>query len=176
MLFVTINTAHHSALAFIKPLYEGSFPLHERRLWTTLLQLLNQPEMRVQALYEDNILIGFVIMWTLETWVYLEHFAITPQHRSKGLGKHVMEHLIKAANNKLVLETELPINEPAIRRVAFYERVGLQKIRFQYFQPPYRKGESSFPMQLMTSKTINDAIEVNKLTTLIKKEVYEKFY
>jgi ribosomal protein S18 acetylase RimI-like enzyme len=120
--------------------------------------------------------VGFAIWWEMDNWYYIEHMAIDATIRNKGYGKLVMAYLAEFSGNRLVLETSLPDNANAKRRIHFYERQGLVACKFAYVQPPYRHGEALAPMLLMSMPPITDRATFNNLTTLIKEQVYERFY
>ena len=176
MLFESIINYEHPALSYIKSLYENTFPLYERREWIKLLSLLSNSKMQLEAILDEQQFIGFVIWWKLDNWLYLEHFAIERQHRGKQYGEKVLRMLISKANNPLILETELPADETASRRIKFYERAGLTTIAFPYFQPPYHKDEQPVPMQLMSTMSNINQRQFNQVVQFIREEVYEKFY
>ncbi|MFT3826226.1 MAG: GNAT family N-acetyltransferase [Chitinophagaceae bacterium] len=176
MTFETIYSTDHSSLQFIQPLYENAFPLHERREWAQLLQLLSQPDMQLLLIKDEDIYVGFAIVWSFADWHYLEHLAVDPQHRGKKYGSTVMQELLKYSGNRLVLEVEHPHDEAAKRRIGFYERLGFTILPFEYQQPPYRKGEAFNPMLLMSIPVIDNEDIFNAIAALIKERVYLLFH
>ena len=176
MILKKVTDSRDSALSFIKPLYEHSFPLHERREWEQLLQSLREPSVELLVIQQHEELIGFAILWKLDGWHYLEHFAIDPKQRSKKYGSKVMELLKKHCVKGLILEVEPPIEEMAKRRIGFYERLGFIICPFEYQQPPYRKGEDWHPMLLMSVPEITSESAFEHIATTIHTEVYTRFY
>jgi ribosomal protein S18 acetylase RimI-like enzyme len=174
LLFKRITQADELALGEIKPLYENTFPQYERRTWDALLKLLAEPKMSLNTIISDQQFIGFVIYWKLEEWLYIEHFAIIPGMRGQQLGTGVIQLLLAEAGGKLILETEPAITGEAIRRIEFYQKLGLEVINHPYNQPAYRSEEKPFPMLLMTSLYLGQQ-ECERVTGLIKQEVYERF-
>lgn len=170
-----ISDSNDPALPDIKPLYETAFPQQERRTWEELMRLLNEPKMRLNAIMIDEHFIGFAIYWKLDDWLYLEHLAISAQLRGKEYGARVIEYLKGLAGRKIILETELPETDEAVRRIRFYERQGFKVVSYPYKQPPYRQHESPFPMMLMTTAEISKE-ECNEVVNMMTHEVYEKFY
>lgn len=173
--FELIRDANHTALVMIKQLYENAFPLHERRTWAALLSMLTDRLMRLEAVFQEQSFIGFVIYWNIDKWWFIEHIAIEPVFRAKQLGTQVIRHLKAASDQKLLLETELPVAGEAIWRVRFYEKQGLIALPFTYFQPPYRKDETEVAMLLMATTTFS-VDEYEYITNRIRGEVYERFY
>ncbi|MFL9483096.1 GNAT family N-acetyltransferase [Chitinophagaceae bacterium LWZ2-11] len=170
-----ILPATSQTLPFIKELYEQSFPIHERRLWSAMLSISDEPEMNLNVIKDADDLIGFVIWWQIEEWLYIEHIAIDPLQRGKQYGSKIIELLIEKSANKLILEVEPPHDSISLKRIKFYERLNLAVIPFPYKQPPYRRGEDSLPMLLMSTPQIVNKEEFIKLSTAIKERVYERF-
>jgi ribosomal protein S18 acetylase RimI-like enzyme len=176
MLFQLVNNSHHPLLSSIKLLYESSFPAYERREWTSVLQLLEEPRMQIEAFLEEEQFLGFMILWMFDQWLFLEHFAVEQGYRRKHIGQTVLKYLIDKADNRLILETELATDESALQRIRFYERAGLITIPVPYFQPPYSKHGQPVPMQLMSTISFVTNADVVPIIQLIKEAVYEKFY
>lgn len=175
IMFKTISDSSDPVLSDVKPLYENAFPIHERRTLEALTPILNEPKIHLKAIMLHERFIGFAIYWKPEDWLYLEQLAITPEFRGKKHGKKVIEYLKHVAGQKLILETELPETDEAVRRIRFYERLGLKAVNYPYKQPPYRKEESPFPMLLMSAVEVNEE-ECNRVVNMIRYEVYERFY
>ena len=174
-----IKNEHHEQLPFAQSLYESTFAWHERRNWQQLLALLGEPDMNFGVILKQAMPgepVGFVIWWEFGEWLYVEHMAIEPDVRGEGYGKQVITYLAHLSGNKLVLEVDLPNSINAERRIGFYEGLGLVVCPITYIQPPYRKGEAPTPMSLMSMPSITDKTIFNKLTALIKEQVYERFY
>lgn len=143
--------------AFLK-LYNESFPENERRLYKSAEHVANFIKMKGGKfngfVYDDGSddFIGFLTYWKFEGYVYVEHFAVTPEQRGKNIGRKMLQHLFEIAGDKVLIEVEKPdTDELAARRVAFYERNGF-KLRedINYVQPPYSAEQSGLEMMLMT--------------------------
>lgn len=173
MTLQSLSPAHSS---FVRNLYENAFPIYERRTWEQLLCLLPQQAMQVMVAEQNEILIGFAIYWKLDNWYFLEHLAIDPLHEGKGYGSAFIQYLLQQSNNQLLLETEIATNEISHRRIRFYEKSGLQTAPFYYQQPPYRKGESTPAMHIMSVPVIVEEDEFKSITTIIRQQVFEAFY
>lgn len=158
----------------LRMLYEESFPPEERRASHELF--IEQPkglELRViaerresagEALAcdgEDEVL-GFVTLWHLGDFVFVEHFCLLPKTRGAGYGSRVIE-LLKEQYHPLplVLECELPNYSPmAGRRIAFYQRLGFEILTLDYAQPPYAEGGDFVPMCLLATQPVSaDSIQ-----------------
>ncbi|MCM1297842.1 MAG: GNAT family N-acetyltransferase [Muribaculaceae bacterium] len=157
-----ITDPNDSRLNRVKSLYFSSFPKEERRPWKSITEMLNNRspffKLRVITADGDNFA-GFITLWNLPDALYVEHFAIEPEERSKGLGSRVISEITKSfGNTPVVLEVELPeVSEEAAERIQFYQRNGFEAMSdFPYFQPPYRPDLDIVPMMLMTSSPLPD--------------------
>ncbi|QDK80027.1 GNAT family N-acetyltransferase [Spirosoma sp. KCTC 42546] len=175
MTFLRIQ-APNFYLNNIQTWYESSFPIDERRSFADLAILLPCPDMHLCALVDNDQLVGFIIYWTWETTLFVEHFAIDPAQRGKQFGQQALTQLLASANEYVILEVELPNDELSQRRVRFYERQGFSLNPFDYVQPPYQHGKEPIPMRLMSIPAIPDQGEFDRFSQLIKKRVYERFY
>ncbi len=175
MHLIPVSHHNHEVLDMIRPLYEESFPMHERRVWDSLVPLLSGTPMRLLYIREENTFIGFVIVWAIGDWQYIEHFAIVAHQRGRQYGSQLLEHLAHDNNGQLVLEVEPPHDEVASRRIAFYERAGFSIAPFPYLQPPYRAGEAPVPLQVMSRPAITEQSVFHDLAAAIKIQVYESW-
>lgn len=132
--------------------------------------------MQVVVAKQGNNLIGFAIYWQLENWYFLEHLAIDPIYEGKGYGSAFMQYLLQQSGNRLLLETELAIDKISERRIGFYQKLGLQIAPFPYRQPPYRRGETTPAMHIMSVPVIDNLQEFESMTTIIRQQVFEAFY
>lgn len=145
-----IDTNH---LAETINLYEQAFPENERRPteeWKKLIE--TNDDFHVYDIYKNDAFCGFLSYWTFNDFAYIEHFATHSTVRGGGIGSSVLLNLIEQLKElPVVLEVELPTDELKQRRIGFYERNGFTLLNKPYTQPPYRKGEPSFPLLLMTT-------------------------
>jgi ribosomal protein S18 acetylase RimI-like enzyme len=171
--FVPLSYLDHS---FVHSLYECSFPPYERRSWEQLIIMLLLPNMQLVVVKQKDEPVGFAVYWQIEGWYFLEHLAVHPTQKGKGFGSAIMKWLMQQSSNKLLLETELPTDEKSQRRIRFYERLNLQEAPFFYQQPPYRRGETTPAMYIMSQPAIKDEELFNHLTGIIRQQVFEAFY
>lgn len=171
-----VRETEHPALPYVQELYEASFPFRERREWHQVLSLLSHEAMRLMVLVEESTYVGFVIVWRIGSWHFVEHLAIDPAQRGKQYGSQLMHEIIEYGQHRIILEVEPGDDETARRRIRFYEKLGLHLVAFAYQQPPYRLGELPLPMQLMSMPPITSASKPGGIAEVIKTTVYEAFY
>lgn len=115
--------------------------------------------------------VGFMCVWELGDFTFLEHFVIYKRYRGKGYGGQAFD-LLKQKSKLLVLECEPPTDELTIRRVNFYTRHGMILNAHPYRQPPYRAGGEGCELKLMTSTPA----DLTQIISTLYKEVYKTQY
>lgn len=171
--FHDITDIQDPALAAIFALYTASFPKEEQRPWPSILSMIetHHPFFTLTAVYHDDAFAGFAGWWKLPGAFYIEHLAVEPSMRSKGVGAEILTHVASNAGNKpVVVEVELPQSGPdAPRRIAFYERQGFNVIDdVTYFQPPYAPGLPDVELLLMSNHPLPDVkVFVIQLHTIV---------
>ena len=163
--------------AFLK-LYNETFPEDERRLYKSAEHVANFIREKGGKfhgfVYDDggDDFLAFLTYWTFEGYVYVEHFAVDPAHRSKNIGRRMLSHLFDVAGPDVLIEVEKPEeNEDARRRISFYEKNGFRlRGDINYVQPPYSAGQNGKEMMLMThgDVTLRDTRDLRVMLT----EVY----
>lgn len=150
-----------------------SFPVDERRTIDEERQLLSNPifDILVWKSCGNDEVKGFISIYRINGYCYVEHFAISEEYRGEGIGKSVLDELIKS-EEKICLEVEPPNTEIAKRRIEFYRRNGFYLNEYPYIQPPISKGTKAIPLLIMTT---GGAIDEKEFLH-IRKELYSKVY
>ena len=180
-------------------IYRESFPLDEQRPIESIARLLTEePRYTMHAIIGDNYaaelqavgqkptansqrpianspkLLGLLTTWHFEEFIYIEHFAIDPTLRSQGYGSEALKAFIHEHGKSIVLEAEPPTDALSIRRIKFYERIGLTLYDFPYMQPAYT--EDSHPVELRLMGTIDtEATPLTDVEQQLHREVYGFF-
>ena len=119
-------------------------------------------------------LLGLLTTWEFDDFIYIEHFAIDPSLRSQGYGSEALKAFIHEHGKPIVLEAEPPTDALSIRRIKFYERIGLTLYDFPYMQPAYT--EDSHPVELRLMGTIDtEATPLTDVEQQLHREVYGFF-
>lgn len=158
-------------LALLEKLYEQSFPVEERRPWPLIAKPSKKDSPKLFAILADGHIAGMLTLWTFEHFAYIEHLAINPDLRGKGVGSVAIRELIEKIGMKpIVVEIEPPTESKpdTVRRHDFYSRLGFQTIATDYIQPPYAAGLPSVPMHLLASAIL----PVGSTTATLYNEVY----
>ena len=162
--------------SFLK-LYNASFPADERRIYKSaehVASFVKEKGGKFKGfVYDDggDDFLGFLTYWVFKGYVYIEHFAVDPAHRSKNIGRSMLSHLFDIAGQDVLIEVEKPETEEARRRISFYEKNGFRmREDINYVQPPYSAEQSGMEMLLMTHGNVDlkDTRDLREMLT----EVY----
>ncbi len=152
---------------------EESFPKDEYRSREKQMALLSVPEYHLCCKRVSGKIAGFLAFWDLGEVLFIEHFAVKKELRGKGLGKEMLSELFSEKKVGFCLEVELPENEIARRRIAFYERMGLHFHDFPYLQPSMDEGREPVPLRIMTNTPQLSADDFENLRNLLYKKIYK---
>lgn len=141
--------------SFLK-IYNESFPPDERRIYRDEAHLeefikIKGGRFSAFAAKDGGVFAGFMSYWRFDGYIYVEHFAVSPQLRGKNIGSLMLRHLIDSVGGNVLIEVEHPVTADAARRIRFYERNGFRiRDEFRYLQPPYGPGQQPVELLLMT--------------------------
>ncbi len=169
MEFLPINSIDDFRTTQIFKSYCNSFPEKERRSKKQFNQLFQTEKSKIFAIIVDLNFVGYIIVWELSKFVFLEHFEIFPEYRNQKYGAEVLEKLFHDYS-KIVLESEPEnLNELAQRRIGFYKRNGFTIVDEQYVQPPYDSSKNALNLFLLSNFPAEN-IEI------LKEEIYNEVY
>lgn len=129
-------------------IYEEAFPQEERRPLKEQISTLKNESYHCDIVIENEVCIGILFWWDIESFRYVDHFATASQLRNKGLGQLILNTFIKANNKSILLEVELPTSKLNERRIKFYERSGFV-LNDHYYEIPNLINPNEPPAQLL---------------------------
>ncbi|MGV8176456.1 MAG: GNAT family N-acetyltransferase [Candidatus Bilamarchaeaceae archaeon] len=154
-------------------LYESSFPRNERRDIRAQKLLFHKLNYRLLAFYEGSAFSGFVSYWSFPSFIFIEHIAVEPRARSKGLGTAVLTAFMKRSGKAYVAEAEPSgSSADADRRLKFYSRLGFKLNCFEYVQPPYRKKDGPVPLVVLSAPRLLSRREFLAFRRQVYRDVY----
>lgn len=143
-------------------LYNSSFPEDQRRIYRDANHVANFVKMKDGKFhafaYDDGgeYFLAFMTYWTFKGYVYIEHFAVKPEHRGKRIGSAMINHLFATVSEDVLIEVEPEGTDEADKRIRFYERHGFRlRGDIKYSQPPYSPTQNEVPMMLMTHGNVS---------------------
>lgn len=153
---------------------EYSFPRDERRDLEDLFYEFHKPHFHSLVQEESGGIAGFMNYWQFENFVYLEHFAVARDLRGRGIGAQLMEKFCGVTNCPVILEVEPPeLSKTASHRIAFYKRLGFFLNEFEYYQPPYHKGDNPLRLMIMSKPSSISMEQFTEMRDTIYHIVYE---
>jgi ribosomal protein S18 acetylase RimI-like enzyme len=172
LVFDRIRSADHLHFPALISLYELAFPVVERRELLALIEKFSDLRMNFSAIMLDSCLVGLVVYWQFDGFIYVEHLALFPDQRRHGIGSEVLK-MLQNMGSPILLEVEIPYDDVSTNRVAFYHKSGFRSLPVAYFQPPYRSGESLLPMMLFSDFGKWEEEELKKSIQLFHRVVYQ---
>lgn len=128
---------------------QKNFIPDEVRDYSDVERLHGNGKYAVYHIEENGEKIGFMGVWTLTGFAFLEHFVVYENFRNGGNGGKALD-LLKEKFGAVVLEAEPPQEPMQIRRVKFYERHGMCLNPQEYWQPPYRESGNACNLKIMS--------------------------
>ena len=151
---------------------ESSFPINEIRSRQGQYELLKKENYSLYIKKEQGKIIGFISVWDLYDFNFIEHFAIDKNYRNKGVGSKMLKQVINNSDKTVVLEVEPIINETTKKRVDFYTRNGMFYHDFYYEQPALEKERERVELKIMSTTLLTEQ-DFNKVKEILYKKVYK---
>lgn len=146
-----IRTEQDAGYAALLRLMEISFPQEERRSEPQHRRALTEDDFHCLLLREEGQVAGLLTYWLHRDFAFVEHLAVNPERRGRGLGHRIM-HLLGedlCPGVPIILEIEPVCDEMTARRLRFYESCGFVCLPDAHVQLPYHAGGSPLPMELL---------------------------
>lgn len=158
-------------------LYEEAFPIEERRNTSEwLLEYQQNPLFNILCIKQERSCQGILSYWDFESFYYVEHFAISSQNRGAGIGSAALELFTTThALYPIILEVEPDTDDTTHRRILFYKKHRFQIIDHPYLQPPYHKGGTPFPLNIMCNNVNFANHNFSNIVSTIHHQVYHHF-
>lgn len=170
MNFERLRTSEDAVYSKAMELYRISFPFHEQRKPSSQIEILGNEEYQFNLIYDDSVLVGMILCWETESFIYVEHFCILPEMRNKKYGQRALE-LLNQRGKKVILEIDPPIDAVSIHRKAFYERVRYKANDFWHIHPPYHEEFSGHQLVVMSYPERLSKIEYDEFDRYLKNTV-----
>ena len=169
MEFINISSSSDYRIQEIVNSYCTSFPEAERRNEEQFKNLFSQPCVNILSIFHENENIGYLVIWKLSGFVFVEHFEVFERFRNKKYGSEVISHLFQEYP-KIVLEIEPEtLDDLAKKRYHFYQRNGFNIIDENYIQPSYGDGKPSLELWLLSNFPTENTLQ-------IREEIYDVVY
>lgn len=134
----------------VEAILTDSFPEEECRSLPELRRSLGATRLALLTLEEGERALGFITVWDLDSFVFLEYFAVAPWLRGKGCGQRMLDYVGRHWKKPALLEVEYPESDTRKRRIRFYERNGFCLNPYPYLMPCLHGNGPAVPLLLMT--------------------------
>jgi ribosomal protein S18 acetylase RimI-like enzyme len=169
MEFIQITSSEDYRVQEIFDAYCKTFPENERRDWNKLHPLFSHPKVKIVSVLHDAKNIGYLMIWELSSFAFVEHFEVFEDFRNQKLGSAITGYLFENYP-RIILEIEHGhLNEDTQRRYSFYRRNGFTLIDEMYVQPSYGEGKDPMELWLLANYIPENLKEV-------KDEIYDIVY
>lgn len=121
-----------------RELYLRAFPKFEQRTFEHKAKGLTADSHFLYVYQEGETFIGFVIYWSFDDYIYIEHYAISDAVRGKGYGSRLLTELVAKTEKTVILEIDPVVDEVSTKRLRFYRGLGFIENDYDHVHPPYR--------------------------------------
>lgn len=113
-----------------------------------------------KVLLINNMIIGYVIIWTIFEEFHIANIAIHPDYQNQGFGTFLLSEILK--EDKGLEYAILEVRETNLPAIHLYEKFGFTKIskRYRY----YSNGENAIVMRKMFKQPQGKLSNINKLS------------
>lgn len=141
MEIVRLTSADALPYKAFREIYDISFPIFEQRTEQQQTDAFADSRYHLDCYTgnEPGRLQGFIAYWRFEDYTYVEHFAIHPDERGKGLGGQILSNLIEQESGRVLLEIDPVMDEISAARLRFYRSYGFVENPYAHIHPAYRK-------------------------------------
>ncbi len=169
MEFLQITSSEDYRFQEIYNSYCIAFTEDERRDRDKLSLLFSNPKVKIISVLHETKNVGYLIIWELSTYNFVEHFEVFEEFRNQKLGSYITQYLFEN-HPRIILEIEPEhLGEDAKRRYSFYQKNGFSLIDEMYVQPSYGKGKKPLDLWLLANYIPENLQEV-------KDEIYDVVY
>lgn len=149
-----IEAQSHPLYGWFAALYAKSFPIYEQRTEAQLRAAFESKEYHLLAFTEGGRAVGFVCFWAFDTYLYIEHLAVSRDLRGRGYGSQILKQVVRGASGKRVLlEIDPVTDEVSAARLRFYEQSGFYAAPYAHRHPPYRAGYEAHELLVLSHGT-----------------------
>ena len=153
-------------------LYEQAFAEIERRDETGQGRALQSAAYRYGKITnDDGEPDGIMLYWETADFIYLEHFAVQPEKRNRGIASAALTLLKEQKRKPIILEIEPPEDEITRRRYGFYLRNDFVMNPHRHFQIKYHEGDGDLELKILSYPREFTAKEYSGFRDFLEREV-----
>lgn len=154
-------------------IFKEAFPRSELRDYDKMKSFFDDGILVFKGIKKQDELVCVLLVWELDSCIFLENFAVKKEERGHGFGAMMLEDIRNAYNDKMiVLEVEEPYDDLSERRVGFYKRNHFVLNDFGYMQPALNEEINEIPLFIMSANINLD----EEAFMPMKKEIFKTVY
>ena len=92
------------------------------------------------VLEQDNKMIGYALLMLVMDEAHLLNLSIAKPQQKRGLGRYLLEHMLKIAKNHKVTNMFLEVRPSNISAIALYENMGFSEMAVRRGYYPAKEG------------------------------------
>lgn len=173
MEVITLKSCRDAWYESFLDIYSISFPVFEQRTEEQQQKAFLSSLYFLDCYIEEGDMVGFIAYWKFDTYAYVEHFAIHPAKRGQKWGSFILEDLIGRMDTRIILEIDPVIDEISTKRFRFYRTHGFSENPYPHIHPPYRKGNASHSLVVLSTEGKMRMEEYERFATDLAKIIME---
>ncbi len=147
-----ITTLEGEGFEYMYRLFEEAFPREERMEDERFFDFITSSDSVMLVIMYRGERVGFVTYVDLGISLLATYLAVDSKVRGEGIGHKFLTAFLAQSPKPIVMEVEQPTTEIARRRIAYYQRLGVEyRSEVTIFQPPHSRGAESVTYNLMES-------------------------
>jgi [ribosomal protein S18]-alanine N-acetyltransferase len=91
-------------------------------------EIVNRSWSRVVVITDDRQIIGFMVYWAVATELHLLNFAVKTNHRERGIGRMMINHLVEVATEENRTGIALEVRASNQQAQNLYRSIGFEQI------------------------------------------------
>lgn len=153
MQIIRLTATDHPLYKAFREIYDISFPIYEQRTVAQQQDAFSDSRYHLDCYTDpvDQRLLGFIAYWRFDSYTYVEHFAIHPNERGKGLGGLILSKLIEQESGRVLLEIDPVKDDISAARLRFYRSYGFAETPFSHVHPAYRSEYSGHALLVLST-------------------------
>ncbi|WP_293716541.1 GNAT family N-acetyltransferase [uncultured Parabacteroides sp.] len=176
MEIVRLTTSDALLYKAFRAIYDVSFPVFEQRTEIQQKDALTDNRYHLDCYVgkDTGLLQGFIAYWRFDRYTYVEHFAIHPDRRGKGLGGLILNNLIDQESGRVLLEIDPVVDNISAARLRFYQSYGFVENPFPHIHPAYRSEYPDHSLVVLSTEGEMTVSEYNKFASDLNVIVMKK--
>ncbi|GEM_PF-78613 len=160
--FYRIKSVKDKYYSAFYDIYSQSFPIHEQRNVEQQVMAFDSEDYHLVCLLEQDEILSFIAYWDFNSYVYIEHLAVNHKMRGKNIGSETLSLFAHVIQKTIILEIDPLIDEIALKRYRFYEKLGYISNPYLHHHPAYNREYTPHKLVVLSYPNKLDQTQYNK--------------